>query len=91
MDIGVRLVLSVSDGEIRAAVLLPNVGAGSVLRAGVGSIWFGRTGVEILRVALRPADVVRWAVPVVSILAEVSSAGEGTPLSEREPARPEGL
>jgi hypothetical protein len=103
IDLGLRVVLSVSGGEIQGSVLLPHVGAGRGGREGSGSTWFGRAGIELVRVALYPADVVRWTIPIVSILAEVRSSMEASsgmgassgievaPRTEREPARQEEL
>jgi hypothetical protein len=91
IDFGVRLILSIGEGEIRGSLILPHFGAGQGGRENAGSLWFGRAGVELVRVALNPADVVRWAIPVVSALAELNAMELGETVAETEPARREEL
>ena len=74
IDVGVRLTVSFDDGAIRGTVSLPGLGArlaGSSL-ADVGTPV--RSGFEIFSVALDVPDAVRWGIPIVSIVAGVTTA-----------------
>lgn len=74
LDVGVRLTVDLVAGAIRGTVSLPALGmklAGSGL-GGAGSP--ARLGFELFSVALDVPDAVRWGIPIVSIVAGVTTA-----------------
>ena len=74
VDVGVRLTVSLEAGAIRGTVSLPGLGvrlAGSSLADAGTRV---RSGFEIFSVVLDVPDAVRWGIPIVSIVAEVTTA-----------------
>lgn len=74
IDVGVRLTVSLAAGAVRGTVSLPGPG---VHLAGSGPVDAGspaRSGFELFSVTLDVPDAVRWGIPIVSIVAGVTTA-----------------
>ena len=74
IDVGVRLTVSLDAGTIRGTVSLPGLGMKVAGSSPVDASTLGRWGFEIFSVALDVPDAVRWGIPIVSIVAGVTTA-----------------
>jgi hypothetical protein len=74
VDLGVRLTLSLRDGAIRGALVLPLLTAGQEAPDGPAARLFGLCGRELVSVTLGASDIVRWGIPAVSTFVGVRSA-----------------
>ena len=73
-DVGVRLTVDLVAGTIRGMVSLPGLGMKLAGPAPGEAGTIERSGFEIFSVTLDVPDAVRWGIPIVSIVAGVTTA-----------------
>ena len=74
LDMGVRLTISLDAGAVRGTVSLPGLGVHLTGSSSVDAGTPAHSGFELFSVTLDVPDAVRWGIPIVSIVAGVTTA-----------------